>query len=178
MAHQHAPTTLGTAPLSRDPAIRQVWADSRSDDCDAARRHCSGVEHHLGEFLSTSLIGQLVNEAVTADEVVDFYALAGVDTPVISILSDEFLALAKQIRDQAHRNEDLGLSEAEAAFYDTIVRNEAALLELGDDKLKKISVDLVASVRGSVTIDWNFKESVRAGLRAKVRRLLASVTLG
>ena len=182
-------------------------------------------------------IGQLVNEAVTADEVVDIYALAGVDTPEISILSDEFLdslahrdkpnlqlgllrriladrittisrsnlvqsrkfseqleeainkytnrslttaeiiaelvALAKQMRDQAHRHEDLGLSEAEAAFYDAIVQNESAVLELGDDKLKKISVDLVASVRSSVTIDWNFKESVRAGLRAKVRRLLA-----
>jgi type I restriction enzyme R subunit len=182
-------------------------------------------------------IGQLVNEAVTADEVVDIYALAGVDTPEISILSDEFLdslahrdkpnlqlgllrriladrittisrsnlvqsrrfseqleeainkytnrslttaeiiaelvKLAKEMRDQAHRHEDLGLSEAEAAFYDAIVQNEAAVLELGDDKLKKISVDLVASVRGSVTIDWNYKESVKAGLRAKVRRLLA-----
>ena len=29
------------------------------------------------------------------------------------------------------------------------------------------------AVRESATIDWNLKESVRAGLRAKVRRLLA-----
>jgi type I restriction enzyme R subunit len=36
-------------------------------------------------------IGQLVNEAVTADQVVDIYKLAGVDTPELSILSDEFL---------------------------------------------------------------------------------------
>jgi type I restriction enzyme R subunit len=53
------------------------------------------------------------------------------------------------------------------------VQNESAVMELGDEKVKKISVDLVASVRGSVTIDWNYKESVKAGLRAKVRRLLA-----
>jgi type I site-specific restriction-modification system R (restriction) subunit len=76
-------------------------------------------------------------------------------------------------RIQAHRHEDLGLSAAEAAFYDAIVQNESAVMELGDEKVKKISVDLVASVRGSVTIDWNYKESVKAGLRAKVRRLLA-----
>ncbi len=36
-------------------------------------------------------IGQLVNEAVAADEVVDIYKLAGVETPDLSILSDEFL---------------------------------------------------------------------------------------
>ena len=66
-----------------------------------------------------------------------------------------------------------GLTEAEAAFYDAIVQNETAVLELGDEKLKKISVDLVWSVRNSVTIDWNHKESVKAGMRSKVRRLLA-----
>lgn len=182
-------------------------------------------------------IGQLVNEAVTADEVVDIYKLAGVDTPEISLLSDEFLdslahkdkpnlqlgllrrilgdriktvsrsnvvqsrkfseqleeainkytnrslttaeiiaelvQLAKDMRDQANRHDHLGLSEAEAAFYDAIVQNEASVLELGDDKLKKISMDLVKSVRASATIDWNYKESVKAGMRAKVRRLLA-----
>ena len=182
-------------------------------------------------------IGQLVNEAVAADEVVDIYKLAGVETPEISILSDEFLdslahkdkpnlqlgllrrilndriktvarsnlvqsrkfseqleeainkytnrslttaeiiaelvKLAKEMRDQASRHEQLSLTEAEAAFYDAIVQNEAAVLELGDEKLKKISVDLVWSVRDSVTIDWNHKESVKAGMRSKVRRLLA-----
>ena len=182
-------------------------------------------------------IGQLVNEAVAADEVVDIYKLAGVDTPEISILSDEFLdslankekpnlqlgllrrilndriktvsrsnlvqsrkfseqleeainkytnrslttaeiiaelvKLAKEMRDQATRHEQLGLSEAEAAFYDAIVQNEASVLELGDAKLKRIAADLVFSVRNSVSIDWNYKESVKAGMRSKVRRLLA-----
>lgn len=182
-------------------------------------------------------IGQLVNEAVTADEVIDIYKLAGVDAPEISLLSDEFLdslahrdkpnlqlgllrrilndrirtisssnlvqsrrfseqlenainkytnrslttaeiiaelvKLAKEMRDQANRHDELGLSVAEAAFYDAIVQNESAVLQLGDEKLKKISIDLVHSVRTSVTIDWTHRESVKAGLRAKVRRLLA-----
>lgn len=36
-------------------------------------------------------LGQLMDEAVTADQVVDIYKLAGIETPEISILSDEFL---------------------------------------------------------------------------------------
>ena len=39
--------------------------------------------------------------------------------------------------------------------------------------LKKIATELVGAVRSSVTIDWNLKESVRAAMRAKIRRLLA-----
>jgi type I restriction enzyme R subunit len=182
-------------------------------------------------------IGQLVNEAVAADQVIDIYKLAGVETPDLSILSDEFLdslagkdrpnlqmgllrrllndqirtvqrtnlvqarkfseqleeainkytnrslttaeiiaelvKLAKQMRDDAKRHEALGLAEDEIAFYDAIATNNAAVLELGDDTLKKIAHELVAAVRASATIDWNLKDSVRAAMRAKVRRLLA-----
>ena len=44
---------------------------------------------------------------------------------------------------------------------------------MGDDDLKTIAVELVEAVQSSATIDWNLKESVRAAMRAKVRRLLA-----
>ena len=182
-------------------------------------------------------IGQLVNEAVAADEVVDIYKLAGVDVPELSILSDEFLdslaskekpnlqmgllrrlindqihsvrrtnivqarrfseqledainrytnralttaeiiaelvKLAKEMRDENDRHSRLGLSVAEAAFYDAIVQNDAAILQMGDDVLKRIAVDLVFAVQTSVTIDWSLKHSVRAAMRSKVRRLLA-----
>ncbi|MCL5446095.1 MAG: type I restriction endonuclease subunit R [Actinobacteria bacterium] len=182
-------------------------------------------------------IGQLVNEAVAADEVVDIYRLAGIDTPELSILSDEFLdslqakdkpnlqmgllrrlindqirtiqrtnivqarkfseqldeaikkytnralttaeiiaelvKLAKEMRDNNDRHNQLGLSVAEAAFYDAIVQNDSAILQMGDDVLKKIAVDLVVAVQQSATIDWSLKESVRATMRSKVRRLLA-----
>ncbi|TGD12082.1 type I restriction endonuclease subunit R [Brevibacterium sp. S111] len=44
-------------------------------------------------------LGQLINEAVAADQVVDVYKMAGVETPEISILSDEFLdSLAEKER--------------------------------------------------------------------------------
>lgn len=61
----------------------------------------------------------------------------------------------------------------EAAFCDAIVQNDAAILQMGDDVLKKIAVDLVYAVQQSVTIDWSLKESVRAAMRSKVRRRLA-----
>ena len=182
-------------------------------------------------------IGQLVNEAVAADEVVDIYKLAGIEAPELSILSDEFLdslvgkdkpnlqmgllrrlindqirtvqrtnlvqarrfseqldeainrytnralttaeivaelvKMAKEMKANSDRHNRLGLSVAEAAFYDAVAQNDAAILQLGDETLKKISVDLVWAVQQSATIDWSLKESVRAAMRAKVRRLLA-----
>lgn len=182
-------------------------------------------------------IGQLVNEAIAADEVVDIYKLAGIETPELSILSNEFLEslvnkdkpnlqmgllrrlindqirtiqrtnlvqarrfseqleeainrytnrslttaeiiaelvkLAKDMRDQSKRHEGLGLSVTEAALYDAILQNDSAVLELGDETLKRIAIELVQAVRASATIDWNLKESVRAAMRAKIRRLLA-----
>jgi type I restriction enzyme R subunit len=43
---------------------------------------------------------------------------------------------------------------------------------MGDDTLKEIARQLVMAVRESATIDWNLKDSVRAGMRAKIKRLL------
>jgi type I restriction enzyme R subunit len=51
-------------------------------------------------------IGQLVNEAVTADEVVDIYKLAGVETPELSVLTDEFL---DSLADKEKPNLQVGL---------------------------------------------------------------------
>src|SRR5699024_2853722 len=67
------------------------------------------------------------------------------------------------------RHEELGLREDEVAFYDAVVQNDAAVLELGDETLKQIAQELAKSVRQSATIDWNIKETVLAALRSKVR---------
>ena len=45
------------------------------------------------------------------------------------------------MRLQDKRHEELGLSVAEAAFYDAIVQNQAAVLQMGDETLKRIAVD-------------------------------------
>jgi len=84
----------------------------------------------------------------------------------------ELVKLAKDVRDAGARGGQLGLDDKELAFYDAVCQNEPAVLELGDDVLKAIARELVKAVRESTSIDWNLKESVRAALRAKVRRLL------
>jgi type I restriction enzyme R subunit len=62
---------------------------------------------------------------------------------------------------------------AEAALYDAIAQNDAAVLQMGDNTLKKIASELVRAVQASATIDWSLKESVRAAMRSKVPKLLA-----
>ena len=45
------------------------------------------------------------------------------------------------------RGEELGLSEDELAFYDALETNESAVKVLGDETLKTIARELVATVR-------------------------------
>ncbi|HCG00653.1 MAG TPA: DEAD/DEAH box helicase [Chloroflexi bacterium] len=85
---------------------------------------------------------------------------------------EELIQLARDMREAAQRGERLGLHDDELAFYDALASNESAIAELGDEALKKIARELVESVRHSVTIDWNIRESVRAGMRARIKRLL------
>jgi type I restriction enzyme R subunit len=84
----------------------------------------------------------------------------------------ELVELAKQLKHEHERGAELGLREDELAFYDAICQNDSAVLEMGDDRLKTIARELVASVRKNATIDWSEKEQVRARMRATIRRLL------
>jgi type I restriction enzyme R subunit len=84
----------------------------------------------------------------------------------------ELVALAKQVKREHERGAELGLRDDELAFYDAICQNDRAVLEMGDELLKKIARELVDSVRRNVTIDWSEKEQVRARMRSTIRRLL------
>ena len=44
-----------------------------------------------------SAIRQIISKAITADQIIDIYGAAGIQTPDISILSDEFLAEAREL---------------------------------------------------------------------------------
>ncbi len=104
------------------------------------------------------------------DEAINRYTNRALTTAEIVA---ELIKMAKEMKAQNDRHRKLGLSVAEAAFYDAVVQNDAAILQMGDETLKQISVDLVGAVQQSATIDWSIKESVRAAMRSKVRRLLA-----
>jgi type I restriction enzyme, R subunit len=84
----------------------------------------------------------------------------------------ELIDMAKQFREAIERGDELGLNDDEVAFYDALGTNDSAVIELGDETLKSIAQDLVKSVKGSVTIDWEVKEGVRAKMRVLVKRIL------
>ena len=85
---------------------------------------------------------------------------------------DELIKLATDMNAATQRGENLGLNDDEAAFYDALSTNNTAVKVMGDDKLKVIAVKLLSTVRKSVTIDWNLRESARAKIRVMVRRIL------
>jgi type I restriction enzyme R subunit len=64
------------------------------------------------------------------------------------------------------------LTEDELAFYDALEVNDSAVKILGDDVLRTIAHDLVASVKKNATIDWTVKESVRSKMKVMVKRIL------
>ena len=85
---------------------------------------------------------------------------------------EELIAIARELREAAARGEALGLSDDELAFYDALGTNDSAVQVLGDDTLREIARELVATVRSNVTIDWTLRENVRANLRRLVKRVL------
>ena len=66
---------------------------------------------------------------------------------------EELIKLAKELREADKRGENLGLTEAELAFYEALEVNDSAVMILGDEVLKKIAHDLVDQIRKNVTID-------------------------
>src|ERR1700740_3278088 len=70
------------------------------------------------------------------------------------------------------RGEQLGLEEDELAFYDALEVNDSAVKILGDETLKTIARELVATVRKNATLDWTTRDNVPSLLRVYVKRIL------
>ncbi|MGX3066597.1 type I restriction endonuclease subunit R [Ursidibacter arcticus] len=87
---------------------------------------------------------------------------------IIEVLN-ELLKMSKEFTERLQRGEKLGLSPAEIAFYDALARNESAVQQLGDDALKKLAKEITDKLRKSATIDWQYKDAVRAKMRNLVR---------
>lgn len=85
---------------------------------------------------------------------------------------EELIQMAKDFAEVLKRDQALGLTADEVAFYDALAENESAVRELGDTTLKKLAVELTDQLRRSTTVDWQVRDSVRARLRILVRRLL------
>lgn len=182
-------------------------------------------------------VRQVIGGAVDADQVIDLFAVAGLDEARLDILSDEFLKrvaaleqknlaletlrkllsdqiritertnivqskkfrealedamlrytnkaittaemvsrlidLAKELRTAQQHGAELGLSGEETAFYDALAENGSAKSVMKSDTLRLMARELAEMVKKMPKLDWAQRESVRAGLRRSVRRLLA-----
>ena len=85
---------------------------------------------------------------------------------------DYLLELAKKVRNQKGRGDELGLTTYELAFYDALSENEAAVRLMGQDKLSELARIVVNIVKQNATIDWTIREQVQAKMRLAVKRIL------
>lgn len=84
----------------------------------------------------------------------------------------ELIEMAKTFREELERGVALGLTDAEVAFYDALANNPSAQELMKEDVLATMARELAEMLRRDATIDWQFKENVRAKLRLKIKTLL------
>lgn len=85
---------------------------------------------------------------------------------------DELVKMAKDMMRDRTDAEKLGLNDEEMAFYDAITKPEAVKDFYDNDQLVSITRELTETLQRSATIDWQKKESARAGMRRAIKRLL------
>ncbi len=85
---------------------------------------------------------------------------------------EELANLIGDIKEADKRGEKLNLNNDELAFYDALHVSDLAEKIMGDTTLQNIARELVDSLRKSISIDWNVKKSVQAGIRVRIKRLL------
>lgn len=84
----------------------------------------------------------------------------------------ELLNLAAEIAASEEKGNALGLTFEEKAFYDALTRPQAVLDVYTNEQLVGMTKELTEALRKNRTIDWQKKESARAGMRRMIKRLL------
>ena len=84
----------------------------------------------------------------------------------------ELLKTAEEINALRKEGEKLGLSEEELAFYDALTKPEHIKDFYKNETLIALTRELTDMLRRNRTIDWQKKETARAGMRKMVKRLL------
>ena len=84
----------------------------------------------------------------------------------------ELLKAAEEIKALRDEGKALGLSEEEMAFYDALTKPEAIKDFYSNEQLVEMTRELTEMLRKNRTIDWQKKETARAGMRKMVKRLL------
>ena len=84
----------------------------------------------------------------------------------------ELLQLAKDIASADSAANELGLTPEEKSFYDALTKPQAIHDFYSNEELIAMTKELTDSLRKNRTIDWQKKESARAGMRRMIKHLL------
>lgn len=140
-------------------------ADNKNLQLEAVRRLISNEVKMVGK--RNVVAGRRFSEMLS--EALNRYQNRTIDAAQVIA---EIVEIAKAIREQKRRGEETGLTENELAFYDAMLTNESARIAMEDDVIRAIAHDLTEIVRSDAKTDWQVKETVRAKLRTRIKRLL------
>ena len=130
-----------------------------TDHLTVAERSASMGRIRSSRSLSTERLQETLckynNRAIESDKIVE-----------------ELIAMASDFIAAVQRDEELGLSPGEIAFYAALADRPEVLRAMGDETLKKLAVELTEKLRSSTTVDWQVRERVRATMRLLIKRLL------
>jgi len=85
----------------------------------------------------------------------------------------ELIKMAKDMANAHAEGDALGLNDEELAFYDALTHPEAVKDFYQNEELVSMTHELTDLLRKNRTIDWQKKESARAGMRRMVKKLLS-----
>ncbi len=192
--------TSGKTDAQVDSAIKQIVDDALSSDGVVDIFEAAGVaapsldilsEEFLLEVknmehknLAFELLRKLLNEEVKVrkqknvtqgkkfsemlSNVIKRYHNNQIDTAqVIQELSE----IAKDMKLEDGKADELGLTPEEYAFYSILAQNESTSF-LEDHKMKELIHRIVEIIRKNTTVDWNRRDDVKAKLRLLVKKVL------
>jgi type I restriction enzyme R subunit len=84
----------------------------------------------------------------------------------------ELMKMAKEMASASAEGQAMGLSDEELAFYDALTKPSAVKDFYQNDELVALTQELTDMLHKNRTIDWQKKESARAGMRRLVKKLL------
>lgn len=83
----------------------------------------------------------------------------------------ELSEMAKEMRLEDQKSEELKLTPEEYAFYTVLSQNDSTKM-LDDEKMRELIHTIVDVVRNNATVDWQNRDDVRAKLRLTVKKIL------
>ena len=83
----------------------------------------------------------------------------------------ELSEIAREMKLEDHKADELGLTPEEHAFYSILSQNSSTEF-LEDHKMKELIHLIVEIIRKNATVDWNKRDDVKAKLRLLVKKVL------